>query len=107
MRSTVDQGATQRRDFAMVGLGVKRENIWVVDSKGVLREDREDFRSGKADESKHRYCQRTDARTLADIVRDADVFLGCSAPGVMRRAGAVSRCTAPIASRALAGSRFT
>src|SRR5881396_2734637 len=35
----------------MVGLGVRRENSYVVDSKGVLREDREDFRSGKADES--------------------------------------------------------
>src|SRR4029079_15985458 len=56
---------------------------WVVDSKGVLREDREDFKSGKADESKHRYCQRTDARTLADIVKGADVFLGCSTAGVM------------------------
>ncbi len=67
----------------MVGLGVRRENVWVVDSKGVLREDREDFRSGKADESKHRYCQRTDARTLADIVKGADVFLGCSTAGVL------------------------
>jgi malate dehydrogenase (oxaloacetate-decarboxylating)(NADP+) len=27
----------------MVGLGIRRENVWVVDSKGVLREDREDF----------------------------------------------------------------
>ena len=53
----------------MVGLGVKRENIFVVDSKGVLRADRDDFKSGKADESKHRYCQRTDARTLADVVQ--------------------------------------
>ena len=67
----------------MVGLGIRRENVWVVDSKGVLREDREDFRSGKADESKHRYCQRTDARTLADIIKGADVFLGCSTAGVM------------------------
>src|SRR5690349_15621994 len=67
----------------MVGLGIRRENVWVVDSKGVLREDREDFKSGKADESKHRYCQRTDARTLADIVKGADVFLGCSTAGVM------------------------
>src|SRR5664279_4466663 len=49
----------------MVGLGVRRENIFVVDSKGVLRQDREDFKSGKADESKHRYCQRTDARTMS------------------------------------------
>jgi malate dehydrogenase (oxaloacetate-decarboxylating)(NADP+) len=60
----------------MVGLGVKRENIFVVDSKGVVREGREDF--ARLDESKLRYCQRTDARTLADVVQGADVFLGCS-----------------------------
>ncbi len=65
----------------MVALGVRREHVYVVDSKGVIREGREDF--ARLDESKLRYCQRTDARTLADVVRDADVFLGCSAPGVL------------------------
>ncbi|MCW5611043.1 MAG: NADP-dependent malic enzyme [Rubrivivax sp.] len=65
----------------MVGLGVKREHIFAVDSKGVIREGREDF--AKLDESKQRYCQRTEARSLADAVRGADVFLGCSAPGVL------------------------
>jgi malate dehydrogenase (oxaloacetate-decarboxylating)(NADP+) len=67
----------------MVGLGVRRENIFVCDSKGVIREGREDFKAGTLDESKHRYCQRTDARTLADVVKGADVFLGCSAAGVL------------------------
>ena len=65
----------------MVGLGVRRENIFVVDSKGVVREGREDF--GRLDESKLRYCQRTEARHLADVVKGADVFLGCSAAGVL------------------------
>ncbi len=63
----------------MVGLGVKVENIFVCDSKGVIREGRGD----RLDESKQRYCQKTEARTLADVVRDADVFLGCSAAGVL------------------------
>ncbi len=67
----------------MVGLGVKRENVFVCDSKGVIREGREDVLAGKLDESKHRYCQRTEARTLADVVKGADVFLGCSAAGVL------------------------
>ncbi len=67
----------------MVGLGVQRGNIYVCDSKGVIREGREDFKAGKLDESKHRYCQRTEARTLADVVNGADVFLGCSAAGVL------------------------
>jgi malate dehydrogenase (oxaloacetate-decarboxylating)(NADP+) len=63
----------------MVGLGVKRENIYVCDSKGVIHADRTD----KLDESKQRYKQHTDARTLADVVHGADVFMGCSAPGVL------------------------
>ena len=63
----------------MVGLGVKATNVYVCDSKGVVREGRGD----KLDESKQRYCQKTEARTLADVVKGADVFLGCSAAGVL------------------------
>ena len=63
----------------MVGLGVSRDRIFVCDSKGVLYQGR----PGGMDESKQRYAQVTDKRTLADAVNGADVFLGCSAPGVM------------------------
>ena len=63
----------------MVGLGVKVENIFMCDSKGVIYEGR----PGGYDESKARYARKTDARTLADAVNGADVFLGCSAPGVL------------------------
>ncbi len=63
----------------MVGLGVQRANIFVVDSKGVIYEGR----PGGYDASKARYAQKTDARTLADVMNGADVFLGCSAPGVV------------------------
>ena len=63
----------------MVGLGVKVENIFMCDSKGLIYEGR----PGGFDESKARYAQKTDARTLADAVNGADVFLGCSAPGVL------------------------
>lgn len=63
----------------MVGLGVKRENVYVVDSKGVIYAGRD----AKMEPNKARYAQDTSARTLADIVRDADVFLGCSAAGVL------------------------
>ena len=63
----------------MVSLGVNIKNVFAVDSKGVIREGRGD----KLDESKQRYCQNTEARTLADAVKDADVFLGCSAAGVL------------------------
>ena len=67
----------------MVGLGVNPAHILVCDSKGVIHSDREDARAGKLDDSKQRYCQTTSARTLADAVNGADVFLGCSAPGVL------------------------
>ena len=63
----------------MVGLGVQRANVFVVDSKGVIYEGR----PGGFDASKARFAQTTEARTLADVVKDADVFLGCSAPGVL------------------------
>jgi malate dehydrogenase (oxaloacetate-decarboxylating)(NADP+) len=63
----------------MVGLGVKRENVFVCDSKGLIHTERTD----KLDESKRRYAQPTSGRTMADAVNGADVFLGCSAAGVL------------------------
>jgi malate dehydrogenase (oxaloacetate-decarboxylating)(NADP+) len=67
----------------MVDLGVRIQNIYVCDSKGVVREGRQDFKEGRLDESKLRYAQRTEAKTLAEVIRGADVFLGCSAAGVL------------------------
>ena len=67
----------------MVSLGVKPANIYVCDSKGVIREGRQDFKDGKLDESKLRYCQKTEGTTLADVIKGADVFLGCSTAGVL------------------------
>jgi len=63
----------------MVGLGVSRRNVYVCDSKGMLYEGR----PGGYDQSKAKYAQNTEGRTLADAVKGADVFLGCSAPGVL------------------------
>ena len=62
-----------------VGLGVDPKNVFVCDSKGVIYEGR----AGGYDESKARYAQKTQARTLSDAVNGADVFLGCSAAGVL------------------------
>jgi malate dehydrogenase (oxaloacetate-decarboxylating)(NADP+) len=63
----------------LVELGIRRENIFVCDSKGVIHDRRED----KLDESKKRYQQKTPARTLADVMVNADVVLGCSAAGAI------------------------
>ena len=63
----------------MVGLGVKRSNVFMCDSKGVIYNGR----PGGFDASKAVYAQDTDLRTLADAVNGADVFLGCSAAGTL------------------------
>src|SRR5438046_3318248 len=63
----------------LVELGVKRDNVFVCDSKGVIHDRRED----KLDESKKRYIQKTSARTLSDVMDGADVLLGCSAAGAV------------------------
>jgi malate dehydrogenase (oxaloacetate-decarboxylating)(NADP+) len=63
----------------MVSLGVKQSNIFVTDSKGVIWQGRE----ANMEANKARYAQDTSARTLADIVNGADVFLGCSTAGVL------------------------
>ena len=63
----------------MVLLGVKQSNIYVTDSKGVIWQGRE----ANMEANKARYAQATEARTLGDIVKDADVFLGCSTAGVL------------------------
>jgi malate dehydrogenase (oxaloacetate-decarboxylating)(NADP+) len=63
----------------MVSLGVAQSNIYVTDSKGVIWQGRD----ASMEANKARYAQATDARTLADIVKDADVFLGCSTAGVL------------------------
>lgn len=59
-------------------LGVKKHNIIVVDSKGVIRTDRNNL-----DETKRRYAQETQAKTLADVIVGADMFLGLSTAGIL------------------------
>jgi malate dehydrogenase (oxaloacetate-decarboxylating)(NADP+) len=62
----------------LVSLGVRKENILVTDSKGVLHGSRSGL-----DDSKARYARDTTARTLADAMPGADIFMGLSGPGVL------------------------
>ncbi|AZY51766.1 NADP-dependent malic enzyme [Bordetella avium] len=64
----------------MVDLGLPLENIWVTDIEGVVYEGR----VALMDPDKARFAQKTDARKLADVIADADVFLGLSAGGVLK-----------------------
>ena len=64
----------------LVALGVKRENIWVTDIAGVVYEGRTE----QMDRWKAAYAQDTPARGLGEVIGGADIFLGLSAPGVLK-----------------------
>ena len=65
----------------LVCLGLKPENIWVWDIKGVVYEGRRE----EMDPNKARYARQTDVRSLPELLRDADVFLGLSAGKVLKQ----------------------
>lgn len=66
----------------LVALGMKRENITVCDSKGVIYQTRED--KDHMDESKKFYAvEDTGARNLADAVKGKDIFLGLSGANLL------------------------
>ncbi len=63
----------------LLKLGVKRENVWLCDINGLVYEGRaEDMNPQKAE-----YAQKSDLRTLDDVIEGADMFLGLSGPGVL------------------------
>jgi malate dehydrogenase (oxaloacetate-decarboxylating)(NADP+) len=64
----------------MVRLGVQRPNLMLVDSKGVVYRGRGEGMNAY----KERFAVETDARSLADALRDADVFYGLSAADVLK-----------------------
>src|SRR5688500_13018338 len=75
-----------------VRLGVKRENIILSDSKGVIYEGRAEG----MDPYKAKLANRTTARTLAEALVGADVFVGLSAAGAVTRSMVVPMAKDPI-----------
>ena len=65
----------------LVKLGMPRHNIYVTDLAGVVYEGRTEL----MDEDKIQFVQKTDARTLGQIIEGADIFLGLSAGGVLKQ----------------------
>ncbi len=65
----------------LMKLGLPRENIWVTDLAGVVYEGRTEL----MDEDKLQFAQPTAQRTLAEVIEGADVFLGLSAGGVLKK----------------------
>jgi malate dehydrogenase (oxaloacetate-decarboxylating)(NADP+) len=65
----------------LLKLGIRRENIWVTDLAGLVYEGRTEL----MDEDKIQFAQKTNMRTLAEVIDGADVFLGLSAGGVLKQ----------------------
>jgi malate dehydrogenase (oxaloacetate-decarboxylating)(NADP+) len=63
----------------LVAMGLKPENVTLTDINGVVRTNRPNMLPNMA-----RYARETNATTLADVLDGADIFLGLSAPGVLR-----------------------
>lgn len=59
-------------------LGVQKSNIFVADSRGIISTSRTNL-----DESKQRYARDTEAKTLDDVMDNADMFLGLSMAGIL------------------------
>ena len=66
----------------LIALGAKRENILLLDRKGVIHSERDDL--GKpGNEQKRAFALKTNRRTLADAMAGADVFIGLSGPDLV------------------------
>ena len=76
----------------LVKLGVPRENIWVTDLAGVVYEGRTEL----MDEDKIVFVQKTEHRTLRDVIRGADIFLGLSAGNVLKQDMVASMAPNPM-----------
>ena len=76
----------------LVNLGVRIENIWVTDIEGVVYEGRTTL----MDPLKARYAKATQARTLAEVIAGADIFLGLSAGGVLKASMAATMAANPL-----------
>ncbi len=63
----------------VVSMGLRKENVFVCDSKGVIYEGRTEGMN----EYKAAYAQNTTARTLNDAIENADIFFGLSGPGTL------------------------
>jgi malate dehydrogenase (oxaloacetate-decarboxylating)(NADP+) len=76
----------------LVSIGVARQNIWVCDIEGLVYQGRETL----MDEYKSAFAQATNKRTLADVIDEADVFLGLSAAGVLKPAMVAKMAARPL-----------
>jgi malate dehydrogenase (oxaloacetate-decarboxylating)(NADP+) len=76
----------------LIAMGLKRENVWVTDIKGVVYRGRRE----EMDPWKEPFAQETEARTLDQLIDGADIFLGLSAPGVLKAEMVARMAEAPL-----------
>jgi malate dehydrogenase (oxaloacetate-decarboxylating)(NADP+) len=76
----------------LVKLGIPRENIYVTDLAGVVYAGRTEL----MDDDKIQFAQKTDARTLREVIVGADIFLGLSAGGVLKPDMVASMAAKPL-----------
>jgi malate dehydrogenase (oxaloacetate-decarboxylating)(NADP+) len=76
----------------ILDLGFPIENIFVTDLAGVVYKGRTEL----MDPDKERFMQKTDARTLAEVISGADIFLGLSAGGVLKPAMVKAMAPRPL-----------
>ena len=72
-------------------LGVKRENVVMCDSKGVIRKDRENLTSQKAE-----FATDRDLETLDEAMQNADIFIGLSTGNIVTPAMLLTMANDPI-----------
>jgi len=76
----------------LVTMGLRKENTYLTDSRGVIYAGRKEGMNSW----KEKYAQSTDARTLADIIVGADIFMGLSGPGVLTQEHVQSMADQPL-----------
>ncbi|HBH26589.1 MAG TPA: NADP-dependent malic enzyme [Rhodospirillaceae bacterium] len=76
----------------MIGAGLRRENIIVCDSKGVIYKGRTE----RVDEEKAKFAADTPHRTLKEAMAGADIFLGLSTAGLVQAEWVATMADAPL-----------
>ncbi len=76
----------------MVQAGVKLENLWLCDTKGLVYTGRGEGMN----KYKDKFAKPSEWRTLADTIKDADVFVGCSSKGALTPEMLLSMAKNPI-----------
>ena len=76
----------------LVKIGILRENIFVTDLAGVVYEGRTEL----MDEDKIVFAQKTAARSLSEVIEGADIFLGLSAGGVLKKEMVAKMAARPL-----------